>query len=188
MKKLLVAIVFLSASAAFAQTAPAPYQFPDAEKRFKRFVMATVGPGALTGAVMGATFGTIANEPPEWQKNGRGFGKRFASNMGQGAIRQTTQYGLSELLRQDQAYRKCECSGFGKRFGYAVKSGFTARNRSGKQVFSIPKVVSPFVGSVAAVKLWQPDRLTVRDGMRRGAVGFAFGVGFNVVREFLFRK
>ncbi len=164
------------------------YQFPNAEKRFRRYLNDTVGVGALIGTGIGAAFQQIDNDPPEWKKTGKGFARRLGSNFGQNAIEQTTQYGLSEVFRQDQKYQKCDCIGFSRRTIYALKSGFTARNRSGRTVFSPPKVVSPFVGSVAAVKLWYPNRYTVKDGLRRGGYGLVFNAGFNLIQEFIFKK
>lgn len=189
--------LFLSAFPAFSQTtdnkqnqakSASAYQFPTAEKRFRRYLNDTVGVGALIGTAVGAVFQQIDNDPPEWKKTGKGFARRFGSNFGQNAIEQTTQYGLSEVFRQDQKYQKCDCRGFSRRTIYALKSGFTARTRTGKTVFSPPKVVSPFVGSVAAVKLWYPKRFTVQDGLRRGGYGLLFNVGFNLIREFIFKK
>lgn len=164
------------------------YKFPDAKKRFRRYLNDTVGVGALIGTGIGATFEQIDNTPPEWKKNGSGFARRLGSNFGTNAIEQTTQYGLSEVFKQDQEYQKCDCKKFANRVGYALKSGFTAKNKNGKTVFSPPKVVSPFVANVAAVKLWYPDRFTVQDGLRRGTYSVAFNAGFNLIQEFIFKK
>jgi hypothetical protein len=192
-------LVVVFATGAFGQsdsttttptTTPAPttYVFPSAKKRFYRYLNDTAGPSALLGSTIGAGFQQISNNPPEWEKTGKGFGRRLASNLGRGAIEETYKYGVSEAFRQDPAYQKCDCTKFSKRFGHAIKSGFTARNRSGREVFSVAKVSAPFVANVIAVKAWYPDRFTVRDGLRQGARGFAFDIGFNLVREFIFKK
>ncbi len=202
MKKFLMSLLILTAAVSTvfpqddvndtdvqkAQPPSADYKFPTAEKRFKRFVNETAGPRALLGAGISAGFQQIDNSPPEWRKNGTGYLRRFSSNLGINAIKSTTRYALSEALGQDPQYVKCECRGVSNRAAYALKSGFTARNRSGKTVFSPPKVVAPFVGSVTAVKVWYPERHTWKDGFRRGGYGLAFDVGFNLVREFVFKK
>ncbi|MDH3493141.1 MAG: hypothetical protein OEM82_06285 [Acidobacteriota bacterium] len=163
------------------------FNFPSAEKRFERFLKKTAGPGALVGAGIGSTFQQIGNAPPEWEKTTKGFFRRYASNLGENALEQTTEYALSEALGQDPAYSKCGCGEISKRTIYALKSGFTARNRRGKTVFSAPKLVAPFAGSITAVKVWYPKRYSVQDGVRRGSYGFAFNVGFNLIREFVFK-
>lgn len=195
---ILLAVIFVLASGVSAQTdqtttqTPAPaqstYVFPTAKKRFYRYLNDTAGPGALLGSTIGAGFQQISNNPPEWEKTAKGFGRRVASNLGRNAIEETYKYGISEAFRQDPAYRKCDCTKLSKRFGHAVKSGFTARTRSGREVFSVAKVSAPFVSNVVAVKAWYPERFTVRDGLRQGARGFAFDVGFNLIREFIFKK
>ena len=190
-----IVAILLSTTTGFSQdsakdedqpTPPIKYEFPNAEERFKRFVKKSIGPRALAGAGISTTFQQISNTPPEWEKTGSGFARRFASNVGENVIEEATEYALSEAFRQDAAYRKCECRGFGKRSFHALKSGFTARDRNGQTVFSPGKVAAPFVGSVTATKAWYPERYTVKDGLRRGGYGLAFNVGFNLVREFVF--
>lgn len=172
-----------------AQTAKSDdYVFPSAEKRFKTFLKNTAGPRTLIGTTIGTTFQQLGDEPPEWKKDAGGFTRRFASNFGENAIEQATKYAISEAFQQDPRYEKCECTKTSKRVLHALKSGFTARNRSGNTVFSPAKVVAPYVGSVTAVKAWYPERYSVQDGLRKGTYGLAFNVGFNLVREFIFRK
>lgn len=164
------------------------YTFPNSEKRFKRFVNEVAGPEAFVGSGIGATFQQIGNNPPEWKRTAAGFGRRFASNLGQNAIEQATLYGLSEAFRQDYGYRKCDCKKPLPRMGHALFSGFTAYDRRGKKVVSPGKIVSPFVSNVAAVELWYPERYSVKDGLRQGAYSLGFNVGFNLIREFIFKK
>ena len=163
------------------------YQFPDSKTRFKRYVNSVVGVGALAGTIVGATFQQINNEPAEWKKTKNGFARRVGSNFGQNTIKQTTLYGLSEAFKQDSEYQKCSCKSILKRVGHALKYGFVSPNRQGKEVFSPAKIVSPFVANVAAVKLWYPDRFSVKDGMRSGTYSFGFSVGFNLIKEFIFK-
>lgn len=166
----------------------AKYQFPSANKRFRRFVNDTVGVGAWIGTGIGATFGQLDNTPPEWKKTSKGFGRRVASNFGINAIEQTSIYGISEALRQDPKYRPSDSKNVGKRIVHALRSGVTATNRSGNTVFSPAKVAAPFIANVSAVKLWYPDRYSVQDGVRRGAYAFGFSFGFNLIEEFILRR
>lgn len=192
MKHLTIAFVIglsglVFSDSAFSQSGQG-YSFPDGEKRFKNFLTDVAGPGAWVGAGVGTTFQHIGNTPPEWRKTTRGFARRFASNVGENFMEQASLYAVSEAFRQDPTYRKCDCKGATRRAAHALKSGFTASNRSGAMVFSPGKVAAPFVSNVVAVKLWYPERYRVQDGLRRGAYGFGFNVGFNLVREFFFKK
>jgi len=163
-------------------------RFPDPRIRFLRYLNDSFGVSALIGTAIGATFQQVGNQPPEWKKTTNGFVRRLGSNYGQNVIEQTTLYGLSEVFRQDQKYQKCDCTGLVARAGHSLKSGFTAKDRSGKTVFSPPKIISPFVSNIAAVKLWYPKRYSVKDGMRTGAYGLLFNTGFNLIQEFIFKK
>lgn len=196
----LLAVLFVSASS-FAQ-APEPdktepagkvasaadYEFPSANKRFRRYVNDTVGVGAWIGTGIGATFEQIDNTPPEWKKTSNGFARRVASNFGINAIEQTSIYGISEAFRQDPKYRPSDSKNVGKRIAHAFRSGVTATDRRGNTVFSPAKVAAPFISNVAAAKLWYPDRYSAQDGVRRGAYAFAFSFGFNLIEEFIFRR
>ncbi len=196
----LTIFLLFSVQTSFSQTTPTTtsdstsksasqqYVFPDAKKRLRRYLNESFGVGALVGTGIGATFAQIDNQPPEWKKTGAGFGRRLASNFGENAIEQATLFSLSEAFRQDPVYHRSNSKKITNRIGHAIKSGFTARTRSGKIVFSPAKTVSPFVANVSSVKLWYPERFTVQDGLRRGSYGFVFNTAFNLFREFLFKK
>lgn len=162
------------------------YEFPDRSKRFKRYLNNAFGPTAYVGPAIGATFQTISENPPEWEKNAKGFARRFASNVAKNVIEESVVYAGSELLKQDPKYYKCECKNIGKRVVHALKSGFTARNKRGRTVFAPQKVAAPFVSNVTATTVWYPERYSAQDGLRRGGYGLLFSAGFNLLREFVF--
>ena len=194
-----LSIVSLCSSLAMrAQTTPTPpvntqssqtntYKFPDSKTRVKRYVNSIVGVGALAGTIASATIQQINNEPSEWKKTKNGFARRLGSNFGQNLIKQTTLYGLSEAFKQDSEYQKCSCKGILRRVGHALKYGFVSPNRQGKEVFSPAKIVSPFVANIAAVEIWYPKRYSIKDGLRSGTYSFGFSVGFNLIKEFIFK-
>lgn len=162
------------------------YEFPERSERFKRYLKNAFGPEAYIGPAIGATFQTIRENPPEWEKNGNGFARRFASNVAENVIEESVIYAGSELLGQDPKYYKCECRNVGKRAWHALKSGFTARDRSGKTVFAPQKVAAPFVSNVTSATVWYPDRFSAQDGLRSGGYSLLFSTGFNLIREFVF--
>ncbi|MCO6512056.1 MAG: hypothetical protein J5I65_14825 [Aridibacter famidurans] len=135
---------------------------------------------------MGSTLQTFRENPPEWEKNGKGFARRFASNVAENVIEESVIYAGSEILEQDPKYYKSESKNIGKRAWHALKSGFTARNRSGKTVFAPQKVAAPFVSNVTSTTVWYPDRYSAQDGLRQGGYSLLFSAGFNLLREFVF--
>ena len=81
----------------------------------------------------------------------------------------TTRYGLSQALREDSLYYRCDCRGVIPRFSHAVLSTFTARHgMDGHRVFSFPALVAPYAGSFTAVYGWYPDRFGAKDAFRIG--------------------
>lgn len=172
-------------SSVSGQTDPG-YEFPDRSERFKRYLKNAFGPKAYIGPAVGAAFQTIGENPPEWEKNGKGFARRFASNVAENVIEESVIYAGSELLKQDPKYYKCECKDVGKRAWHALKSGFTARDKRGRTVFAPQKVAAPFVSNVTSSTVWYPDRFSAKDGIRQGGYSLLFSAGFNLVREFIF--
>jgi hypothetical protein len=162
------------------------YEFPGGSERFKRYLKNAFGPKAYIGPAISATFQTIGENPPEWEKNGKGFARRFASNVAENVIEESVIYTGSEILGQDPKYYKCECGNVGKRAWHALKSGFTARDRRGRTVFAPQKVAAPFVSNVTSTTVWYPDRYSAQDGLRRGGYSLLFSTGFNLLREFVF--
>jgi len=165
---------------------PDDYVFPSANKRFTRFVKATVGPFSLLRTAASSAIDQWDDSPEEWEQGAKGYGRRFASNFGKNAIRQTTQYGLSEAFRQDTAFEKSKRKGFWPRVEDALVQNVTSRTRSGKHVISAPIIAGAYVGSIIPAETWYPDRYSYKDGLRWGTYSLLSGFGINLVREFVF--
>lgn len=164
------------------------YTRPTAEKRFKRYVNSVVGPFTLLGNAIGAGFGTLANEPEEWGKKPEGFGRRFASNLGRSAIRNTTIYALDETLKLDSGFYRSQKRDVSSRVKNAVLSTFTARKTNGKRVVGVPRLVGTYTGSIVAAETWFPKRFDYKDGLRDGTVSLGFNTLVNLFREFILKK
>ena len=167
------------------QTTTPDYVFPTPKERFKRYVKDTVGPFRLARATASAGIQQWQDSPEEWGQGAKGFGKRFASNMGRNAIRQTVTYGLDSALRLDTGFQKSKRTGFFPRLKDALIQNVTSRTRSGDRVVSVPRFVGVYTGSIVAAETWYPDRYSYKDGLRNGTTTLVYGFGINVVREFL---
>ena len=165
---------------------PDDYVFPDKEKRFKRYVRSTIGPFTILRNAAGAALEQWNDSPEEWGQGAEGYGKRFGSNMGRNAVRQTIQYGLSEALRQDTGFEKSKRKGFWPRLSDALVQNVTSRTKSGKRVISAPIFAGVYASSIIAYETWYPDRLGYKDGLRSGTYSLLTGFGINVIREFVF--
>ena len=162
------------------------YVFPSSKKRFNRYVKSTVGPFSLLRSTISAGIDQWTDSPEEWEQGASGYGKRFASNFGRNAIRQTVSYGLSEALRQDTGFERSKRKGFWPRLSDALIQNVTSRTRSGKRVISAPLIASAYASSLISVEAWYPERYSYKDGLRSGTYSFATGFAINIVREFVY--
>lgn len=180
----IAAIVVIGNISASGQSA---YVRPDAEKRFKRYASDTVGPFAWVGIAATSGVSTAANEPEEWGKSAKGFGKRVASNFGRRVIRNTVTYGLDEALKLDSNFYRSEKRGFGNRVKNALISPITARKPDGKRTIGIPRLVGTYTAGVISSEAWYPERYNWKDGLRSGTITLGTNALFNLVKEFIKR-
>ena len=168
------------------QPEPNTYEFPSGKERAAYWVKRAMGPTAFVAAATGASWGTwVTNEPPEWGKRGEGFGRRVGNSLATTAINQTSLALISEVTRQDSAYYRCPCSGFGSRLKHVVKMTFMGRNRKGEMVFSPGKMISPFIGPMVTRNTLYPDRYGPGDAAVSGVYGIGAFAAWNFVYEFI---
>lgn len=164
------------------------YVRPNAEKRFKRYANSVIGPFALIGTAFSAGISTVANEPEEWKKNGEGFARRFASNLGRSAIRETIIYGTDEVLKIDSRFYRSQKRDTGSKIKNALLSTVTARKPNGKRVLGVSRIVGTYTANVISAETWFPKRFDYKDGLRGGTASLGFNALFNLFREFVLKK
>ena len=185
-----------SASNSQAQVAPplpsapsatmtARYTFPGGKRQLHNYLFATFGPPGLISTAIGAGLDQNKPAPPEWDSGIKGYGERFGSRYGMTLVGETAKYSLGVLLKEDVSYHRCKCRGLLPRTGYAMISTLTARTTSGRTIFSLPALVSPYAGSFTAVNAWYPGRYEQADAFRIGSTSFLFKVAGNFVAEFI---
>jgi len=168
-----------------SDSTPSAYTFPDHKQQFRNYLYYTFGPPGLISTAIGAGIDQGKPAPPEWDSGAQGYGERYGWRFGMNLITKTTEFSLGALTHEDVAYHRCGCSGFFPRTAHAFASVLTARTRSGRTVFSMPALVSPYVGSFTAVNAWYPSRYEPADAFRIGNMSFVFKAGGNLIGEFL---
>ncbi|MGB8010204.1 MAG: hypothetical protein WCF68_01210 [Terriglobales bacterium] len=164
------------------------YIRPPETTKLRNYFFDAFGPYPIAGAGIAAGINQFNNAPPEWKQGAEGYSKRFGSNYGIVAVTTTTRYALSEALREDTLYYRCECKGVFPRLKHAVTSTFTARRGvDGHRVFSFPDLVAPYAGTMTAVYGWYPGRYDYKDAFRMGSYSLLAYVGANISLEFLYR-
>jgi hypothetical protein len=163
------------------------YIRPTQRTMAKNYLFDAVGPYPIVGAGAAAGIHQWTNSPLEWGQGAEGYGKRFSSDFAMAAIATTTRYGLSEAFKEDATYYRCECSGFYPRVRHALVSTLTARRgEDGHLVFSIPALVGPYTGTMAATYGWYPSRYNAKDAFRAGNYSLLVFAGGNIGLEFLY--
>ena len=170
------------------QTASQDYIFPSSGERFNRYVSSTVGPFRLARTAAAAGIQQWRDSPEEWGQGAEGYGKRFASALGQNAIHQTVEYGLDSAMGLDTGFQRSKRTGFGPRFKDAVIQNVTSRTRSGDRMISVPRFAGAYTGAIVSRETWYPDRYNYKDGLRSGTTTLLMGFGINLLREFVIRR
>ena len=169
------------------QTTTTPdYVFPTHRERFNRYLKSTVGPFRLAWSAGAAGIDQWRDHPEEWGQGMKGFGRRYASNLGQNAIQQTVTYGLDEAFGLDTGFKKSTREGFGARLKDALIQNVTSRTKSGKRVVSVPRFAGAYSAAVISRETWYPERYSYKDGLRAGTGSLLTGFGINLLREFVF--
>lgn len=177
-----------ASSAANSSNRQTVYVRPSKEERLKRYVSDAFGIPAVIGATFGATVSQIGNNPPEWEKNVGGFGRRFASSYGTNAIRNTVSYGLSEAFKLDNRFEKSGQKNLGKRLKHVFLGSYTTRRKDGRRIPDFPHFIGTYSAAVIANETWYPKRFGYKDGLRDGTVSLGVRFGINLLREFVFPK
>ena len=167
------------------QASSSDYVFPTPKERFKRYVSSTIGPTRLGWSAATAGINQWTNHPEEWEQGMKGYGRRFASSLGQNAIQQTVTYGLDSAMGLDTGFQRSKREGFFPRLKDALLQNVTSRTKSGKRVVSVPRLAGVYTGSIVARETWYPERYSYKDGLRAGTKNLLTGFGINLVREFV---
>ena len=165
--------------------APNGYVRPSGKQRFKAYVNSMFGLGALATRVGKSGFYTWTNSPEEWGDTWEGFGRRFASSTGTAIIKNSTMFGLDELMKLDSRFYKSKKRDVGSRIKNALLTTVTSRRPDGSRAIGIPKIAGTYAASIIAAEAWYPDRYDWKDGLRGGTYSLGFHVGWNLFREFI---
>jgi len=168
------------------QTTNSGYVFPTPRERFNRYVKSTVGPFRLAWTGASAGIDQWRDHPEEWGQGARGYGKRYASSLGQNAIHQTVIYGLDSAMGLDTGFKRSKRQGFFPRFKDAMIQNVTSRTKSGGRVIAVPRFAGAYSSAIIAKETWYPERYSYKDGLRSGTRTLLSGFAINLVREFVF--
>ena len=160
---------------------------PGGAERFRNYVFDTAGPSVLIATIGWAAAAQVSDTPAEWGGGATGFGKRYASLVGQGVIQESVTYALSEALAVDSRFHRSHKHGFFPRSGDALNQAITSRRANGRRVVSTPLMAGYAAGGLGMMT-WFPEGYTYKDGLRYGGLALASRAGVNLIREFIIHR
>jgi hypothetical protein len=185
MRNALLALLAGCLLAPLGQSVAKPSRRQLREYRHRLYGAQAVGGSAATAAI-----GTLRNRPHEWGGGPGGFAKRFASHLGQHAVKETIQLGVATWRHEDLHYHRSNLHGTWPRMKYALVSTFIVpkTNRPGKKTVALGRISGNLGGGLIS-RAWQPASAAgVGAGLARGGIGLGAEVGVNMAREFWPRK
>lgn len=182
-------LLILPALIAVAMSTPAAAQSRvgrDSSTRIARY-----GHDLVFGIALGTVYAGVdqlRNDPVEWGKGWRGYGKRFASDAGEFIVQETTTDVLAAVLDRPLDYQRCRCHDTGGRAAWALVGAVADPTAGGGHVLAVPKIVGAFAGSFAQAA-WRPatSNSRARVGLVNGATSLLIGAGINLYYEFRHR-
>jgi len=160
------------------------YSPPTQGERFKSYLKHTYWIGSILEAGARAGIEQARDNPSQWPQGGQGYADRFGSDMGEIAIRGTTEYLVADMFKEDLRFIPCRSACSESAFKRALEDTFTARKGDdGHRAFSVARLVGPVSGSAVAIDTWYPKGLGGAEIARH--VGFSYGFSFirNYLRE-----
>lgn len=158
----------------------------DSARRLDRF-----GRDIAYGTAEGLAFAgldQLRDEPAEWDRGWRGYGKRAASNVGEFYIQEGVTEGLAALMSRPLDYTPCQCRGTPERIWWAVRGAVFDRTDHGHEALAIPRIAGAYAGSLAQAS-WRPsDSDRARVALLNSTTSLAFGAVINLYHEFVSRK
>lgn len=188
MGKYLLAFAFLPAFLA-GQSAPASSSASisplSIDEKFQYRVVSTFGVTKLIVVGFEAGYDQVTNTPSEWKQGAEGYGKRYGSEFGITAARQTFAFTLESALHEDPRYYPSGEKGFGRRLKSVLKQTLITHTDSGNTRFATSRVGSA-LGAAFLSNAWQPRSTdSAGNAMSTFAITLAGDAGFNFLQEFI---
>ncbi len=167
------------------QPIPRPsYTPPTQGERFKGYVTHTYSFTSILEAGVRGGIDQETDKPSEWPQGAQGYADRFGSAIGQIAIRQTTEYVLADVFREDLRITPCGSGCTKSKLAAAFDDTFLARKgKDGHEALSVARLVGPWSGGAVAVNTWYPSGNGGNEVVRQAGLSYAFLFIRNYIKE-----
>jgi hypothetical protein len=125
----------------------------------------------------------LQNDPPEWGKGWRGYGKRAASGVGQFLIQESVTHLLANSMNRPLDYQPCRCRHMSRRIGWALQESVTDAMPNDTHPIAVPRILGAYAGSFAQAS-WLPNSTNrVQTALLNGTISLAIGGAMNIFYE-----
>ena len=160
------------------------YSPPTQKIRFAEYAKQTYSISSVIEASVRGGIDQARNRPSGWPEGAQGFADRFGSAMGQIAVRNTTEYIVGDIFREDLRFVPCARPCSESKFKRALQDTFAARKGvDGHQTFSMARLVGPIAGAAVAKSVWYPGGTGTPETVRQVGLSYAFDLLHNYIRE-----
>lgn len=154
------------------------------QEKFELYLDETYGPASWLASASTAGIRQWLGSPPEWEQGMKGYGRRFASSMGESAIKNTVQFGVGAALREDPRYFPSARRGVVPRAWHAVSFTFAPRNDNGERTLGLSRIAGAATAGFVS-NTWYPERLSdTSHAMSRTGITLGGDAAVNLFREF----
>jgi len=157
----------------------------DFAEKFRLFVKDSTDPINFIGAGVNAGFDHASNRDPTFGQGAQGYGRRYGADLADSVSGKFFKdFAYPVIFLEDPRYYRLGHGSTGKRILNAAEHLFVAHHENGSRMFNY----SEWLGSASAAalgNLYHPgNEHGTGDTARRIAYGFAFDIGYDVLREF----
>ncbi|MDQ6635543.1 MAG: hypothetical protein M3Z10_12410 [Gemmatimonadota bacterium] len=141
---------------------------------------------AAQGSAIGLVWAGVdqlRNDPVEWGKGWRGYGKRAASSVGQFLIQESVTHLLANSMDRPLDYQPCRCRHMSRRIGWALQAAVTDPMPNDTHPIAIPRILGSYAGSFAQAG-WRPSTTNrAQTALVNGTISLAIGGAINIFHE-----
>ena len=160
------------------------YSPPTQEERLKTYLKHTYSISSVLEAGIRGGIDQSRDRPTEWPEGAQGYADRFGSAMGQIAVRNSTEYVLGDIFREDLRFIPCTSPCSESKMKRALADTFMGRRGDdGHQTFSVARLAGPIAGAAVAKSTWYPAGYGTSEVVRQAGLSYAFGFIRNYIRE-----
>ena len=145
--------------------------------RFTRYLSDLAGPGAFVG-VLGAG---VLDQLRHGNDGIGGLAGGIGAHAAQSVVQTSVRHGLAALMHRSTDYPRCQCSGFGRKVGHALRETFTDRGADGSRALSVPRLAGAYAGGVTRLA-WERDQ-SPGAVVAGTTLSLGFSALFNIARE-----